>query len=765
MPEATCPVAQHDRQYSDAGLLQRYAGYKVGYFKTRMLFASGWCVFLVSQASLEIALLCFALVVLGDLIETTYMKRLRQISVEKIDIARAKRTALITGLADAIGVATAAGIATYFCALETFDHHVHWEPIFAVYLLMGMGVSYVMFLPLNPIPVVSRVMMNFVVAMLILVAGVPEPDVTPDAHVLDIGGLVAFCLITIWLAHLVKSRHERHRKTELKLVKQQQELQGAYAKMYAQQIEARRLALVAETANDSVMIIDQEFKITWVNHSFTRITGYSADEANGHRPGDLLSCEETNTALVHDLNAQLCRGDAVRAVLLNKRKDGQHIWLEISQVPMMNAKGELESVIAVERDITEAKEHENELERARQAAEEGARSKADFLATMSHEIRTPLNGVIGMTQLLEHTALDADQRTYAETIHSSARSLLALINDILELSKMDARDVTLVSEDFAVRSCFASAEALLKPLAQEKNIDLGLSIDEGVPTQLNGDDRRITQILMNIVGNAIKFTNEGSVQIAVTCEEQDGKPLLCFSVTDTGIGMSPDVQQRVFESFSQADAAISRQFGGTGLGLTISQRLANAMGGEITVSSSFGLGTVFTTRLLLQHSQGDAVGAKSETTIAATLENVRILVADDNRVNRVLVQKFLKDSGAQFGFAVDGEQAIEMAIAFEPTIILMDLSMPNVDGLCATRAIRDLDIPQPYIVALTANAFADDRDACLDAGMDDFLSKPVGRQQLLDNLTSAMAQRAKGQPTVSLCTESNAGLRNEQKGK
>ncbi len=762
MTDATCPVAKHDKRYSALGLLQRYAGHKVTHLKTRILFTSGWCLFFIYQTTIEIAPFCFALIVAGDLIETFYMKRLLNTRIEALDEARVKRMSLLLGLVDSICYATAVAILAYFCTVSLVDHHVHWEPIFAMYLLMGVSVAYVMFFHLNPIPIAMRAMVNFAVAMGIMLVGPPDVLVRTSDHPLEIGGLVLFGLVTIWQARLMMARHERRRKTELKLVNQQRELQDAYTQMHAQQIEARRLALVAESANDSVMIVDNEFNITWVNESFSRVTGFSAQEAIGHRPGNLLNCPETDMTAVAEMNAKLLSGETVRAVLLSQRKDGQRIWLEVSQVPMVNAQGQLESVISVERDITAAKEHEAELECARKAAEDGARSKAEFLAIMSHEIRTPLNGVIGMTQLLEHTRLDDDQRNYAETIHSSARSLLALINDILDLSKMEARDVTLTPINFDVRRCFETGMAILPPLAEEKGISLTLNIPEEVPRYLCGDDRRITQILMNVVGNAIKFTGEGGVRVDVESVVENDTAHLSFAVTDTGIGVPLDVQERIFERFSQADAATSRRFGGTGLGLTISQRLAHAMGGEITLTSEPGQGSCFTTKLVLAAGEEEVPAEGIEPNPQVALTDVRILVAEDNQVNRVLVQKFLKDSGAKLGFAVDGEQAIDMAKALEPEIILMDLSMPNVNGLQATRAIRELNIPQPHIVALTANAFEEDRAACFEAGMDDFLSKPVSRKALLANLQDVITQRRIETPAHSLYDATDASLRTER---
>ncbi|MEX0303159.1 MAG: ATP-binding protein, partial [Leisingera sp.] len=544
-----------------------------------------------------------------------------------------------------------------------------------------------------------------------------------------------------WFLVFVMQSFARTRSNMLAQALQQQELEGAYARLSEQQMEARRLALVAENANDSVMLMDREGRITWVNDSFTRITGYSYDDAVGQLPGDLLNSGETEAATIRLLQDSVRYARPVRAEIRNRRKDGRLIWIETSQVPMLNSSGGLETLIAVERDITAAKEHAQQLEQARTAAEEGARAKADFLATMSHEIRTPMNGVIGMAELLRDSGLNEEQEIYAGAILSSADTLLALINDVLDFSKMDAEGISLSRADFDPRACFGETIQLLQAQAETKGLNLTLSIDGSVPDALKGDDRRIRQILMNLAGNAIKFTEQGQVDVTLEAEPGEDGYQLIFSVADTGIGIPEEKLGRVFDRFSQADAAISRRFGGTGLGLAISRRLAEAMGGSITVNSEPGVGSCFTVRLRL-----DLPGTKAEPGAKAVvapspppgaplaLDGLRVLVAEDNAVNRVLLEKFLQSTPVELAFAKDGREAVAQFEAFSPDIILMDMSMPEMDGLEATRVIRSLARTQPAIVALTANAFESDREACLAAGMDEFMSKPVNRGKLLELL-------------------------------
>lgn len=740
------PLTNHYRRYSSAGLLERYCKGRVNGLLPRTLFSVAVCVTLAFLISPTVALLSFLVATLSDLIDCLYLSRARRKLRHDAATERQVRyvsvgTALLHALGIAIGAT--APIWSFLIPYSGVDSFYQYDQLFSIGLLTSAALNAGLMFPLNRFAAVGRLAVFLVTPILVIVLRGPVLGASADDTKLHLLALCIFFGSLLWLLSFATRNFHRTRSSLLAQALQRQELETAYQRLYAQQLETQRLALVARHANDSVILMDSVGNIKWVNDAFTRITGWSAEEAIGRNPGELLNHPETDPATIQVIEEGRARKAPFRVQVLNRRKDGKNIWLETNQVPMFDDNGEVTTYIAVERDITEAKEYAATLEQARRAAEDGARAKSEFLATMSHEIRTPMNGVIGMAQLLEDTELDADQKLYADTILSSARTLLDLINDVLDLSKLNAGEVSLDVEDFNPRQCFENTIRLLQPQADAKSLDLVFSCDRSVPEVLNGDDRKLGQILTNLVGNAIKFTETGQVEVALRAEPHGDGSALIFEVRDTGIGIHADTLPKIFERFSQADAAISRRFGGTGLGLAICRRLAAAMNGDITVASELGKGSCFTVRLpfepplCLDGSNRIRTGVDlSDSTTAVALKGMRLLVAEDNRVNQILVQKFLKDYDIEIEIASDGTEAVQGAQSFLPDIILMDMSMPVMDGIEATRSIRSLQIRQPVIIALTANAFDTDKAHCLQAGMDEFLTKPISRPQLIEALVS-----------------------------
>jgi CheY-like chemotaxis protein/nitrogen-specific signal transduction histidine kinase len=380
------------------------------------------------------------------------------------------------------------------------------------------------------------------------------------------------------------------------------------------------------------------------------------------------------------------------------------------------------------RDVSEQHAAAEATRRARELAERAASLKAEFLANMSHEIRTPMNGIVGLTHLVQKTPLTPVQKDYMEKIASCSSHLLGMLNQILDLSKIEAGEVALEHVPLDVRATLDKARDVVALKAAEKGLRLEMDVAPDIPASLVGDPLRLSQILINYLSNAVKFTDAGHVRLrAAACAQDERHCVVRFEVEDSGIGLTEEQGRRLFHSFQQADASTSRRFGGTGLGLAISRKLAELMGGEVGLTSRPGEGSTFwfTARLARAEAAHPVAADQGLEAAAPDLSGARVLLVEDNDVNQIIACEILAEAGVEVDVASDGREGVRMALARDYDLVLMDMQMPVMDGVAATAAIRRERARAALpIIALTANATAADRDNCLAAGMDGYLAKP-----------------------------------------
>jgi PAS domain S-box-containing protein len=499
----------------------------------------------------------------------------------------------------------------------------------------------------------------------------------------------------------------------------------------------RKLLIALEQSPSSVIITDVSGTIEYVNPHFCQVTGYDADEVLGKNPG-ILQSGEVPPEKYRDMWETVLSGRSWSGEFLNRKKSGELYWEQSNIAPVMDEQGVISSLIAIKEDITERKRAELELRNAKAAAEAASRAKSAFLANMSHEIRTPMNGIVGMTDLCLTTDLDGQQRFYLTAVRESADNLLDIINDILDFSKIEAGKIEVEESPFLLRTMVGQALRSLAPRAAERGLEVIFSPSPGTPDSLLGDPGRLKQVIVNLVGNAVKFSENGQVlvEVSVVAEDDNGY-LLSFSVRDSGIGISREHQESIFEAFEQGDLSTTKSYGGTGLGLTISRKLVELMGGTIRVTSEEGKGSTFTfTARFTRNTYAEPVFPRGP------LKGRRALVVDDTATNRRVLSEFLEQWEVVPYQAENAAQALDFLRqnSLPPDFLLIDANMPLCDGWQLVRDIRSNPIFNSVrCILMPSVGMMGDSRRCRELGIDGYLTKPIVHSELQEMLCTLVS--------------------------
>ncbi len=505
-------------------------------------------------------------------------------------------------------------------------------------------------------------------------------------------------------------------------------------------ISEERYRILAENSSDMISKHSWDGSYVYVSPASKKLLGYESEELVGKsaylfiHPDDIDGVRRNHIGLLENQHDNFIESYRIR------KKDGNYIWFETTNQVIFNQKTNLvEEIVCVSRDITVRKEKE-ELLKAKEVAERANQAKSEFLANMSHEIRNPLNAIIGMTKTLSKTQLDSDQQSYINSILISSGNLLHILNDILDFSKIEANKIDLTFAEFNLRKALAETLSVYEPQASSKGLMLEMIIDPDVPEWVHGDEKKICQVLNNLLSNALKFTNQGKIEIGVLKKSAQQENIrLVFFVKDTGIGVREEDIPRLFESFRQLDISARKEYQGTGLGLNIVKSLVEMMNGKITFDSEYGKGSNVSFEIPLvqagQKKTTDESPPEKLNETMAEMKQLNILVAEDDAINQLYLAGFLRSQGWKVDTAANGLVAIEKFSGSAYDLVLMDGQMPKMDGFETTRRIREMEkssgkhVP---IIAITGYAIPGDRERFLDAGMDDYVSKPIDERKLIE---------------------------------
>ncbi len=727
-----------DRRNGPAGLLLRYARGRLRHRFSRLTLTLFGSVILALSVSPQIGVLACLVAVTGEVIDNYQLRGVKKQLHRGDSVKSLLRKTTLTAFAQA------AGLSVFVAILWLAIPHEVAFLLCLAYLGAG-AINAIMALAYHRSAALVRLIVYGGTLAMLFAADYYVLEHQREQFFYNLAATFMVAYTMLPFVSYVTTGRLRNLRQQRRQIEQGLELAKANAALLQRQREGRFLSSIAENAVDSIIMLDADANTLWVNPAFTRKTGYKLSEVVGKHPSDYLHGPRSDPATLERFTNAINEGVSAHGENVNYTKIGAPFWVETNLSPVFDDDGKLEMVISVDRDITLKKQREAELAEAKRAAEQGERAKTAFLATMSHEIRTPMNGIIGMSELLSEAKLSSEEALYVQTIRHSSEALLTIINDILDFSKLQDGHLKISSVAFEVQPCLDEVMNLMRPQAAAKGIALEIDIKDDLPRAVWGDDGRLRQVLVNIIGNAIKFTENGSVTVQVGTVKEGPDHGLEIAVTDTGIGIAPDRIEHVFDQFAQADAATTRRFGGTGLGLAISRQLARMMGGDVTVTSAVNVGSCFMITVDFPEVNLPVKRVMDPDVLPdpKVFEGATVLLAEDNRTNRFLVQKLLKDLPLSLITAVNGKEAVEQVKERKPDVVLMDMSMPEMDGLDATRYIRNKVPTQPHIIALTANAYRSDRQACLEAGMNGFLPKPVRRGELLQAIAKGLESRSR----------------------
>ena len=493
--------------------------------------------------------------------------------------------------------------------------------------------------------------------------------------------------------------------------------------------------LLIENMNLGLLEVDMDGKVIYANQSFCEMSGFEREEMYGKIAETLFTAPE-NRGFVYQKNESRKQGisDAYELEITNKK--GLKKWWLISGAPLYNNEGIQIGSTGIHLDITGRKQLEFTLREAKQMAEDTAKTKEVFLANMSHEIRTPMNAILGLGKQLLKTRLNAYQRSFLESINSAADHLLVIINDILDFSKIESGKLDLESIGFSLPDLLTQISNMLTLKAEEKGLQFNMQVDPAIATVLIGDPYRINQVLLNLLSNSIKFTDKGSISMSCRVEETStAEQTIELSVADTGVGIDKKYLKKIFQKFSQESVNVARKYGGTGLGMAITKQLVDLMDGKISIESNKDQGTTVTIHMTFPVGRQEEKPEKKQHLIRQyKLKGKKILLVEDNKLNRLVASTILKHFGMLVTEAVNGEIAVQILRKESFDVVLMDMQMPIMDGIAATIMIRKEISPTIPIIALTAHALKSEESRCLDAGMNDFISKPFEEDKLMSTI-------------------------------